>query len=228
MLVEQTLFNYYSTNISLEEKTRIIKDWTSLYDFEKFNERHQLKQINNIKYSSNIVKDIIDNNLHYGIETYILKKYMSTFIHNGEFNYLYEKLNLDTDQIKHAILYACLDLALGRLHYYDNRTEQLLDMKFYSEVGSIDDGFADANIEKMREEIILATKDLDYYVIVFALYYNEYVSFKDVVMMVLDDLMLASGDTTITLFEVLVNYMDILEDKHKIDLAEWGVLDDPR
>ena len=94
MLVEQTLFNYYSTNISLEEKTRIIKDWTSLYDFEKFNERHQLKQINNIKYSSNIVKDIIDNNLHYGIETYILKKYMSTFIHNGEFNYLYEKLNL--------------------------------------------------------------------------------------------------------------------------------------
>ena len=49
MIVEQTLFNYYSINMILDDKKRVMHDWVHVDLFDDFISKHNLLQINNIK-----------------------------------------------------------------------------------------------------------------------------------------------------------------------------------
>ena len=221
MIVEQTLFNYYSINMILDDKKRVMHDWVHVDLFDDFISKHNLLQINNIKYSSNMVRDMIENGLvdDLGVMSYILKRYMVNCIYGDEFEYLYDRLALDTEIIEQSIMYACIDLSLGKLTNYDNRIDQLLDRKYYLEVSSSEDHYIDGIIENMQEEIKHAAKELLYYIDVFVDRYSKFTNFKRIVELVLEDLSLAIAQECGTLGGVLDEFVYLLENVKKFDCS---------
>lgn len=221
MIVEQTLFNYYSINMILDDKKRVMHDWVHVDLFDDFISKHNLLQINNIKYSSNMVRDMIENGLvdDLGVMSYILKRYMVNCIYGDEFEYLYDRLALDTEIIEHSIMYACIDLSLGKLTNYDNRIDQLLDRKYYLEVSSSEDHYIDGIIENMQEEIKHAAKELLYYIDVFVDRYSKFTNFKRIVELVLEDLSLDTAQECGTLNGVLGEIVYLLENVKKFDCS---------
>ena len=221
MIVEQTLFNYYSINMILDDKKRVMHDWVHVDLFDDFISKHNLLQINNIKYSSNMVRDMIENGLvdDLGVMSYILKRYMVNCIYGDEFEYLYDRLALDTEIIEHSIMCACIDLSLGKLTNYDNRIDQLLDRKYYLEVSSSEDHYIDGIIENMQEEIKHAAKELLYYIDVFVDRYSKFTNFKRIVELVLEDLSLATAQECGTSNGVLGEIVYLLENVKKFDCS---------
>ena len=221
MVVEKTLFNYYSINMLPEEKKRVIHDWIHEDLFDNFVSKHVLIQVYNIKYSSRMVRDMIENGLvnDIAVSSYILKRYMINYIFSDEFEYLYNKMSLDTEIIEHSILYACIYLALDKLSNYDNRVDQLLDKKYYLEVNSSEDHYIDGIIENMQEEVKHTARELLYYIDVFVDKYSKFTNFKRIVELVLEDLSLAIAQECGTLGGVLDEFVYLLENVKKFDCS---------